>query len=482
MPYQSLGEFIRAADAVGEVQFVTGADLELDVGCLTELSAERNGPMLVFDQFDGYPVGFRVCANANRTIRRFALALGLPIDVHPLELLRLWRDKRKAAMPVSTVIRKEGPILENVLHGGEVDIGGFPAPRWHTGDGGRYIGTADMVIVRDPAENWVNLGVYRAMIQGRNRISLWINPMKHGRILVERYWRQGKAAPVAVVLGCEPVTWMTASMSPPFGTSEYELAGAYRGSPVEVVELPLTGLPVPCHAEIVVEGFIPPITEETAHEGPFGEWPGYYTHQGPEAVVRIERLYYRDNPIIAGAPPLRPIGWSNYTNYVHLWEHLERSGVTDVAGVWGFYNGLLTVIALRQRYAGHAKQALITAAGFRHGDMKTYYATVDDDIDPTNLDEVLWALCTRVDPASAVDIIHDAWTADLDPRVSPAKRAAGDLTVGRMLINGCKPFSWRDEFARTNVFSADERRSVETKWRELLENLAPKGNSSARRL
>ena len=127
---------------------------------------------------------------------------------------------------------------------------------------------------------------------------------------------------------------------------------------------------------------------------------------------------------------------------------------------------------LRQRYAGHAKQALITAAGFRHGDMKTYYVTVDDDIDPTNQEEVLWAMCTRVDPATAIDVIHDAWTADLDPRVSPARRAVGDLTVGRMLINACKPFAWRDQFPKTNVFSAAERKAVETKWSELLAKIA----------
>ena len=156
---------------------------------------------------------------------------------------------------------------------------------------------------------------------------------------------------------------------------------------------------------------------------------------------------------------------------MHLWEHLERGGVTDVAGVWGFYNGLLTVISLRQRYAGHAKQALITAAGFRHGDMKCYYLTVDDDIDPTNLDEVLWAMCSRVDPATSIDIIHDAWTADLDPRISPAKRAAGDLTVGRMLINACRPFSWRDQFPKPNVFQQSERQHVATKWRDLLEDI-----------
>ena len=471
MPYQSLGEFINAADAVGEVRYVENADLDLDVGCLTELMAERNGPMLVFDKFSNHPAGYRVCSNAIRSARRFALAMGLPLDIHPLELLQLWRERRKAAETIPTKVVGDGPVMECVQKDNEVDIGRFPTPRWHSGDGGRYIGTQDMVITRDPDRGWVNMGVYRGMIQGRDRISLWINPMKHGRILVERYWRDGTAAPVAVVLGCEPVTWMTASMSPPFGTSEYELAGAYRGSPVEIVQLPLTGLPVPSGAEIVIEGEIPPVSEETAEEGPFGEWPGYYTHQGPECVVRIQRIYHRQNPILAGAPPMRPIGWSNITTYVHLLDHLERSGVTDVTGVWGFNNGLLTVIALRQRYAGHAKQALLTAAGFRHGDMKCYYVAVDEDIDPTNLEEVLWAMCTRVDPATAVDIIHNAWTADLDPRLSPSKRAAGDLTVGRMLINACRPYTWRDQFPKTNVFNASERKLVATKWRELLENV-----------
>ncbi len=471
MPYQSLGEFINAADAVGEVRYVENADLDLDVGCLTELMAERNGPMLVFDKFSNHPAGYRVCSNAIRSVRRFALAMGLPLDIHPLELLQLWRKRHKAAETIPTKVVGDGPVMECVQKDDEIDIGRFPTPRWHSGDGGRYIGTQDMVITRDPDRGWVNMGVYRGMIQGRDRISLWINPMKHGRILVERYWRDGTAAPVAVVLGCEPVTWMTASMSPPFGTSEYELAGAYRGSPVEIVQLPLTGLPVPSGAEIVIEGEIPPVSEETAEEGPFGEWPGYYTHQGPECVVRIQRIYHRQNPILAGAPPMRPIGWSNITTYVHLLDHLERSGVTDVTGVWGFNNGLLTVIALRQRYAGHAKQALLTAAGFRHGDMKCYYVAVDEDIDPTNLEEVLWAMCTRVDPATAVDIIHNAWTADLDPRLSPSKRAAGDLTVGRMLINACRPYTWRDQFPKTNVFNASERKLVATKWRELLENV-----------
>src|SRR6266508_5763361 len=120
MPFDSLGDFIKAADAVGEVEYVEGADLELDVGGLTELTAERSGPMLVFDKFAGYPAGHRVCANANRTLRRFAWAMDLPIDIHPLELLRRWRDKRAVSAPVSAKVVKDGPIVANVQQGDDV--------------------------------------------------------------------------------------------------------------------------------------------------------------------------------------------------------------------------------------------------------------------------------------------------------------------------------------------------------------------------
>ena len=107
-------------------------------------------------------------------------------------------------------------------------------------------------------------------------------------------------------------------------------------------------------------------------EGPFASGR-VTTPSGTGSGCAIKRIYYRDNPIIAGAPPLRPINWSNFTNYVHLWEHLERSGITDINGVGVFTTVCSPCVSLKQRYAGHAKQALITAAGFRHGDMKTYY-------------------------------------------------------------------------------------------------------------
>ena len=477
MAHISMDDFIRDADRVGEARFIDRAELETEVGCLTELVAERKGPLLVFDNFAGFPSGYRVCSNVLKTPRRFALAMGFPLDAHPVELVRLWREKRKvvqAPVPPRTV--GDGPVFECSQEGDDVDLGSFPCPHWHDRDGGRYIGTGDIVVTRDPDSGWVNLGTYRGMIQGRDRLSLWIIASKHGRILAERYWQRGQSAPVAVVLGCDPLTNMTAVMAAPFGTSEYDYAGAYRGEPVDVVSLPLTGLPVPAHADIVLEGEIPPLSEESAHEGPFGEWPGYYSHEGQECIVRVKRIYHQSRPILHGSPPLRPVGWAGNTGVpaftVQLWEHLERGGVTDVTGVWGFGNTLMMVVSLKQRYAGHAKQALLTMAGFRSGaSMYRYYVVVDDDIDPSNLEEVVWAMQTRVDPATSVEIIRDAWTSDLDPRLSPQKRQSGDLTMGRMLVDACRPFAWRDKFPRTNVFSREDRQRVAQKWTSVLENL-----------
>jgi UbiD family decarboxylase len=468
--YRSLGEFIDAAAAIDEVKWVHGADLERDVGCLTEMAGELNGPMLVFDQFAGYQPDFRVATNVYRNSRRrFALALGLPVDAHPIELVKLLRAQRQYQQPVPPQYVDDGPVLEHLIAERDVDAEQFPAPLWHRGDGGRYLGTGDLVVMRDPETGWINFGTYRMAVQGRDRLSIWIIKYKRGRIIAEKYWAQGQPCPVAVVLGCDPVTFMA-------GTSKgkYDYAGALHGGPVEVLKAPLTGLPVPAGSELLFEGYIPAPTAESVQEGPFGEWPGYYSHSGPECVVRVQHISYRTSPIINGAPPLRPLlSWDDDlpNSAIEYWDHLERSGVTDIAGVWGHCHGLLLVIALKQRYPGHAEQALVAANGRINHGMYGTCIVVDDDVDPSNMRDVLWAVATRVDPSKAVQIVHNMVTSDLDPRLSPEQKATGNYTVGRLLVNACKPYLWRDQFPKTNVHSAEDRREVAARWSGLLEEM-----------
>ena len=207
MGHVSLGEFIAAARAAGDVKDVHGADLDADVGALSELSAQTDGPLLLFDNFAGFPPGFRVASNVYRhSRRRYALALGIPPDAHPVELVRHLRELRARQVPAKPEEVKDGPVLEHRVAGSDVDIRKFPAPKWHSKDGGNYIGTGDLVIIRDPETGWINFGTYRACVKDGDRLSLWIIKHKRGRIIAEKYWARGEACPVAVVLGCAPLT------------------------------------------------------------------------------------------------------------------------------------------------------------------------------------------------------------------------------------------------------------------------------------
>ena len=474
--FRDLRDFIgRLALELGEdqVRVVDGANWNLEISCLTELMAEKEGPALLFDNIVGYPKGFRVLTNFMGTAARCALALGISPKLSKVEMVRAWKEKSKLLKFIPPKEVTTGSVMENVVEGDAVDLAMFPAPKWHERDGGRYIGTADMVITRDPDTGWVNFGAHRGCIQGKDRLSLWFTTKsRHAHQIASKYWAKGQACPIAVVLGCDPVIWTASPAALPIGTSEYDLAGAFRGEPVEVIRAPGTGLPIPAHAEIVVEGEMPPVEEESAQEGPFGEWPGYYTHIGPETVVRVKRIMYRNDPILLGAPPLLPTTPCGHQALpraaVSTWDHLESAGVPNVRGVWVYARGLMVVVSIEQRYDSHAVQALIAAAGRRRNfAMDTFVVVVDEDIDPSDLNQVLWALCTRVDPAKSVQILR-ALTTDLDPRLSPKKRADQDYSMGLMLIDACKPYAWKDQFPLTNRFDEPYREEVRKRWRSKL--------------
>jgi UbiD family decarboxylase len=466
MAFPDLRTFIEAAAGIGEAKTVDGAHWNLEIGCLTELMAEQEGPLLLFDNIPGYPKGLRIATNVLATARRFALALGLPTELPKLEILKAWRDKTRDLKPFSPVEVSSGPVMENVLAGDRIDLGIFPTPKWHEHDGGRYIGTGDMVITKDPDSGWINVGTYRACVVDKNRLTLWIIDHKHGKQIARTYWQARRACPVAIVLGCEPATWTAAPSAAKAGVSEYDYAGALRGEPVQVIRTPFTGLPVPATSEIVVEGEMPSPEEESEMEGPFGEWPGYYTHSGKECVVRVKRILHRNDPILLGNPPLLPITerYGIPLFAARIWDHLEQSGISDIQGIWCHCHTLMVVVSLKQRHSGHALHALTAMAGMQTGaSMYRYYVAVDDDIDPVDLKQVIWAMCTRVDPAESIQILK-SWTSDLDPRLPPDKRDHGDFTMSRMLIDACKPFPWRDRFPASNKFSAEKRKEIAEKW------------------
>jgi 4-hydroxy-3-polyprenylbenzoate decarboxylase len=272
-----------------------------------------------------------------------------------------------------------------------------------------------------------------------------------------------------VVNGQDPSLFVAGFEYLPEGYSEYEFAGAIKGAPVDVVPGPLTGLPIPAMAEIILEGELLPIDEVSLPEGPFGEFTGYYAaDKRPGPVMEVQAVHYRTNPILFGSPPMKPPRFHFGLPFraASMWSQLEAAGVTDVVGAWQHVSQLMTVIAIRQRYDGHAKRAGLVAAAQSY--MGRVVVVVDDDIDPSNLADVMWAVTTRSEPSENVDIVREAWSSALDPRIPPAAKDAGVSSHSKMIIDACKPFTWRDQFPRSSALTPEEAAEVAAKWMEKL--------------
>lgn len=478
MIFDDLREFINKVEDLGECKMVEGADWDLEIGALSEIEAMRPNPsMLLFDKIKGHEAGFQVVSNVSITQRRAALTLGLPLEAKGIELVKAMRQKLKESNQLIPPVEVEtGPVKENILTGDNIDLLKFPAPKWHELDGGRYIGTGTMSIIRDPDEGWVNLGCYRVQVHDKTTVTIAIDPGHHGGTIREKYWARGLTCPVAISCGQDPVLWFVSVSAAPWGISEYDVAGALRNKAVEVTRGVTTDLPIPASAEIVLEGEILPPEVETRQEGPFGEFTGYYASAAkPEPAVRIKSILHRNNPIIQGEPPMRwpfPHGWLVQIHWsALLWDDLDKQ-VPGVNGVWqvgeaGIRN--MVIISLKQQYAGHAKQAALVAAGSHAASyFLRYLIVVDEDIDPSNLSDVLWALGTRSEPES-IDIVRGCWSSALNPTLTPEQRQRGELVHSMAIILACKPYSWIKDFPPSIISSPEMIKKTKEKWAKLFE-------------
>src|SRR5438477_230596 len=376
-----LRDWLKRVDALGELQTVRGANTEEDIGMATELLGRtRPSKATLFDEIKGFRKGFRVLANGLGSFSRIAVTLGLDPNASPHELVRMWQERVRKGIPsVPAEIVKDGPVFEKVMRGDQVDCLIFPAPKWHEFDGGRYLGTGSFDITRDPDDGWINLGTYRVMVHDKKRLGFYISPGKHGRQHRDKWFARGGKMPVAFVAGGDPLLFWAACTEIKYGLTEYDWAGGVRGYPYRVVKGPVTGLPLPADAEIVIEGWADP--KEMEVEGPFGEWTGYYASmERPEPVMHVEA------------------------------------------------------------------------------------------IDPMNLELVMWAICTRSEPAESIDIIPRMWSGPLDPRIQPGKKGFSS----RAIIDATRPFEWRDQFPRSQQPTPEWRKKAMDKWGWLLGEVKPR--------
>ena len=329
------------------------------------------------------------------------------------------------------------------------------------------------MVCRDPDTGYVNVGTYRVQVHDENTVGLWIIPGKHGDLIAQKYWSQGKDCPFLVACGVPPSMILASAVGIPWGMSEYDFLGGLLDAPIPVVKGVATNLPMPAHAELVLEGFAPPPQRTSHPEGPFGEWPGYYasgTVNRP--VIKITTIYHRDDPIITGDPPLKTYLNTEIYMYIraaNIWSSMERAGIPDVKGVWFPRQGrFLVAVAIRQRYPGHARQVGYAVLATRDGGRDTrMVVVVDEDIDITNINEVLWAVTSRWDPKRQSELV-DVPASDLNPTLTREQRAANELVSSCIIVDACRPFGRKEDFPAVSSVSPKYREAVVEKWGHLL--------------
>ena len=206
--------------------------------------------------------------------------------------------------------------------------------------------------------------------------------------------------------GHDPLLLMVAGTEVPNTISEYAYAGAMVGQKLRVVRGQVTGLPMPADAGDRRRRLDPP-GPRAAARGRSVNGPATTRARSDRCPhIDIERLYFRNDPIILGAPPGKPPNDYSYMRALlksaMIQDELGKVGVRDVRGVWAHETGggrLLIVVSIKQRFCGHSRQAgYITAQCQAAAYMNRFVIVVDDDVDPMNLEEVMWAVSTRCEP------------------------------------------------------------------------------------
>lgn len=477
-----LREFLDRAEATGEVETVRGASWDKEMSTISHLicgSGRDPVPALLFDDIPGYPSGYRTQYGQTNSMNRLAIAYGMTPDyADPMNFIREYHErsveleKRKPIDP-EFVPKDDAPLFTNTHTRDDVNLFSLPVPLHHEHDGGRYIGTADCVITKNVDLGRINVGTYRMQAFDETTCGVLIEEGHHGRKdIIDHFERTDEPMPIAATFGQDPTLFIFSSigLNHEHEYGEFAHTSGVKGRPFPLVEGPETGLPLPANAEIAIEGYIH--SDHTRIEGPFGEWAGYYaTEPQEEPVVTIESLYHRDDPILTCAVPAKPPYDYSYhkslTRSANLWNQIENAGVPSVTGVWRTEAGgsrLFNVVRINQEYPGHSRQAAYIASHTQAGGASNRWTVVvDDDVNPTDLTEVVWAMSTRCDPATDIEILRKGWAIPSSPGIDEE-----NPLNSRAIIDATIPYDQVDTFPTVVESSSEVEEQVMEKWGDLI--------------
>lgn len=192
----------------------------------------------------------------------------------------------------------------------EIKITDLPLIKHWPMDGGAFV-TLPQVYSEDidkPGVMNSNLGMYRIQLNGNDYVlnkEIGLHYQLHRGIGVHQSKTNRKNVPlkVSIFVGGPPAHTLAAVMPLPEGISELTFAGALNGRKFRYDYV--DGYCISLDADFVITGEVYP--NENKPEGPFGDHLGYYSLKHDFPLMRVHKVYAKENAIwpftVVGRPP-----------------------------------------------------------------------------------------------------------------------------------------------------------------------------------
>lgn len=387
-----------------------------------------------------------------------AEAMGVPES----ELLQRFRDAAERPLRWQEVTKGEAPC-QQVVHRDRDVREVLPVPTHSEHDNGPYI-TAGLVIARNPATGVQNVSINRIQVHSRERMAILMLP-RHLWAFYKAAEARNEPLEVAVVIGIDPLTLLASQAIAPIDCDELEIAGALHGAPLRVTKCLTNEVRVPADSEIVIEGRILPGVKEP--EGPFGEFPKYYSAREHREVIQVDAITHRRDPIYHTIVPaeMEHLLLGSIPREATLLSHLQRSfpNVLDVHLAIGGVGRYHLYVKIKKTHEGQPKNVICAAFG-AHYDIKQVIV-VDDDVQVHEPQQVEWAVATRFQADRDLVVIHGAQGSVLDPSttigqdfgdgIAPPPHLQG--LSAKMGLDATKPVVYHEHvFTKVRVPGEDE--------------------------
>ncbi|QKX55216.1 uncharacterized protein TRUGW13939_02308 [Talaromyces rugulosus] len=417
----SLRTFLEECKAEGDVvEIDLEVDPHLESGAISRRAYETGSPMPLINnpkgkdgpeglfRILGAPVGVR--SDQKTRYARFAKSIGLPSNATGHDIIQKLIASKKAT-PIPPIEVHDAPLKEHKIFGDEIDLLKLPTPQNHARDGGRYFLTYGLHSVQTPDGKWVNWAITRCMVIGKRQLTGLVDVKQDIGAIWEMWKAQGKDTPWACALGVPPAAAVASGMPLPKFVNEPDYVGAITGVPVEVIKCETNDLVVPAQSEVVLEGTIS--ANETALEGPMGEYHGFIfpDKKSPQPVMTVNAITYRSNPIVpisvAGRSPDETHTVWALSICAEILDLLQQADL-PITKAWCPYESQAIwyvvqvdrkrLVEMNTTPETFCRQLGEVVFSSKPGRFVPKIFVVGDNIDPSDLHEVVWAEATKSQP------------------------------------------------------------------------------------